>query len=252
VSEIGQAQATVRAVDRALDILLCFAKSQGEISLSDIAKEVNLHKSTVHRLLASLQSKGFVRRHPQSDKYVLGWSVLELLSNVYQSNDLSTLALPEMTRLRDLSGETVSLYIRRDTERIRVQAVESNEPIRNVVSIGRTYPLYIGASGKVLLAYANQAVITKVLSKEDIPSDFNHEEFSAQLDKIREDGYAISIKERDAGAAALAVPIFGSDNDCLAALAISGPVSRFTIEKMSEHIDTLKTSAAWLSKMLSR
>jgi IclR family transcriptional regulator, KDG regulon repressor len=252
VPEIDHAPTTVRAVDRALDILLCFAKSGGELSLSDISKEVGLHKSTVHRLLSSLQSKGFVRKNTQSDKYMLGWSVLELLSNVNQSNDLSTLALPEMTRLRDLTGETVSLYIRRQTERIRVQAIESTEPIRNVVTIGRTYPLFIGASGKVLLAFSDPSLVDVVLCKEDIPSDFIHEEFLAQLDKIRCDGYAISIQERDKGAAAIAAPIFGHNRECVSALSISGPVSRFTIGKMSEYVDTLLSSAAWITKLLSR
>src|SRR5579875_2372505 len=90
------AQATVRAVDRALDILLCFARSDGGLSLSEIARSVHLHKSTVHRLLASLQAKGFVRKHPQSDRYFLGWSVLELISGIYQSDELSSLVLPEM------------------------------------------------------------------------------------------------------------------------------------------------------------
>jgi IclR family transcriptional regulator, KDG regulon repressor len=252
VLEIDRAPATVRAVDRALDILLCFAKSPGELSLSDISKEVGLHKSTVHRLLSSLQGKGFVRKNAQSDKYILGWSVLELLGNVYQSNDLSTLALPEMTRLRDLTGETVSLYIRRQTERLRIQAIESTEPIRNVVTVGRTYPLFIGASGKVLLAFSDSSFVDVVLQKEDIPDDFNHEEFVAQLDKIRCDGYAISIQERDQGAAAIAAPIFGHNRECAYALSISGPVSRFTVSEMTEHVDTLLSSAAWITKLLSR
>ncbi len=148
-------QLSVRAVDRALDILLCFSRSESGLSLSEIAREVGLHKSTVHRLLTSMLNKGFVRKHPGSDKYLLGWTVLELIHNVYQSDELSTVVLPVMTRLRDITSETVSLYIRSGNERIRIQAVESLEPIRNVASIRKTYPLYIGASGKVLLAYAD-------------------------------------------------------------------------------------------------
>lgn len=242
---------TVRAVERALDILLCFAKSPRELSLSEIAREVDLHKSTAHRLLLSLQSKGFVRRQAGSDKYILGWSVLELLGNVYLSDELTTLALPEMTKLRDTTGETVSLYIRSGIERIRIQAVESNEPIRNVVAIGKTYPLYIGASGKVLLAFADEAVVDEVFAREQIPPHFERDELRRQLDKIRTDGYAVSIQERDNGAAALAAPVFGRNHECVAALSISGPVSRFTKAKMNQYVDALCTAAAWLTKMLS-
>ncbi|WAH39297.1 IclR family transcriptional regulator [Alicyclobacillus dauci] len=241
---------TVRAVERALEILLCFAKSPRELSLSEIAREVGLHKSTAHRLLLSLQSKGFVRRQTGSEKYILGWSVLELLGNVYLSDELTTLALPEMTKLRDETGETISLYIRSGIERIRIQAVESNEPIRNVVAIGKTYPLYVGASGKVLLAFADEAVVQEVLTREQIPSDFSRE-LQLQLDKIRVDGYAVSIQERDAGAAAMAAPVFGRNDECIAALSISGPVSRFTTDKMHQYVDALCTAAAWLTKMLS-
>ncbi|GMA63228.1 IclR family transcriptional regulator [Alicyclobacillus fastidiosus] len=242
---------TVRAVERALDILLYFAKSPRELSLSEIAREVGLHKSTAHRLLLSLQTKGFVRKQPGSDKYILGWSVLELLGNVYLSDELTTLALPEMAKLRDVTGETVSLYIRSGIERIRVQAVESNEPIRNVVAIGKKYPLYIGASGKVLLAFADEAVVEEVFLREQIPLDFAREDLLRQLDKIRIDGYAVSIQERDNGAAAIAAPVFGRNRECIAALSISGPVSRFTVDKMNQFVDALCASAAWLAKRLS-
>lgn len=246
----GSTASTVRAVDRALDILLCFSRSDDGLNLTEIAREVDLHKSTVHRLLASLQQKGFVRKHPVSDKYLLGWSVLELLTNIYRSDELSSVVLPEMTRLRDTTGETVSLYIRSGLERIRIQAVESNEPVRNVANLGKVYPLYIGAAGKVLLAYADESMVEQVFQDATIPHDFNRSELRNQLEDIRRDGYAISIQERDAGAAALAAPIFGR-NHFLAALSVSGPVSRFTPSRMGEYIDTIVQSSSRITKLLS-
>lgn len=245
-------QNTVRSVERALDILLCFAKSPGSVSLSDVARNVGLHKSTTHRLLLALQNKGFVRKQAGSEKYILGWSVLELFGNAYLSDELTDLALPLMTKLRNISGETVSLYIRSGTERIRVQAVESTEPIRNVVSIGKTYPLYVGASGKVLLAFASESVLEEVLRRDRIPPDFVRDDLWLQLDKIRMDGFAISIQERDAGAAAMAAPVFGPNQECVAALAISGPVSRFTADKMRQYVDVLCSSAGRLTNILSQ
>lgn len=243
-------QLSVRAVDRALDILLCFSRSESGLSLSEIAREVGLHKSTVHRLLTSMLNKGFVRKHPESDKYLLGWTVLELIHNVYQSDELSTVVLPVMTRLRDITSETVSLYIRSGIERIRIQAVESLEPVRNVASIGKTYPLYIGASGKVLLAYADALTLEKVLQDPTIPADFPKDDLLKQLENIRRDGYAISVQERDSGAAALAAPIFGR-NRFVAALSVSGPVARFTQDKMSEFIEIVQQSAGLVTKLLS-
>ena len=245
------AQTTVRAVDRALDILLCFAKAEGGLSLSDISREVGLHKSTVHRLLTSLQKKGFVRRHTDSDKYLLGWSVLELLSNLYQSNELASVVLPEMTHLRDATGETVSLYIRSGKERLRIQSVESNAPVRNVATIGKTYPLYIGASGKVLLAYASSEFVEEVLADSTLPPDFDRENLRSQLEQVRNDGYAVSIQERDDGASAIAAPIFGRNHEFVAALSVSGPVTRFSRDIISGYVETVKTSANLISKLLS-
>jgi DNA-binding IclR family transcriptional regulator len=243
-------EAGVRAVDRALDILLCFSRSENGLSLSEIARQVGLHKSTVHRLLNSLLNKGFVRKHPQSDKYLLGWTVLQLIGNIYQSDELSTVALPIMTRLRDITGETISLYIRSGTERIRIQSVESNEPVRNVATVGKTYPLYIGASGKVLLAYAEADVVEQVLSDPNIPVGFSKDNLLRQLENIRRDGYAISVQERDAGAAAIAAPVFGR-NGFVAALSVSGPVTRFTKKKMFEHLEAVRHSASLITRLLS-
>lgn len=247
-----QDKGTVRAVERALDILLCFSGTEMELGLSDIAKKVGLHKSTVHRLLASLEAKGFIRRNAQTEKYRLGWSILELVSNVYQSDDLGSIVVPEMTRLRDLVGETISLYIRVGTERIRTQAVESNQPVRRVANIGQRLPLYVGASGKILLAWADSKIVDEVLGDPSWPKDLSKRAFRASLAKTVENGYAISIEEREPGAAAVAVPIFGRDRDIVAALSVSGPVDRFTPESVERFIPAAQQTAQIISKMLTR
>ncbi|ASS74472.1 IclR family transcriptional regulator [Tumebacillus algifaecis] len=240
---------TVRAVERALDILLCFSGSETELGLSDIAKRIGLHKSTVHRLLASLESKGFVRRHPTTEKYRLGWSVLELVSNINRSDDLSSIVRPEMTRLRDQLGETTSLYVRSGIERIRIQAVESTQPVRRVADIGKRLPLYVGASGKVLLAYAEEP-IELFLNDPSWPQDLNREEFIKSIQTVRDKGYAVSIEERELGAAAVAAPIFSRTGQIVAALSVSGPVDRFTAASVEEFALAVRKSTEFISKMV--
>lgn len=247
MSNHSTSQTPVRSVERALDIVLCIARATQPMSLSEIARSVVLHKSTVYRLMLSLQNKGFVRRDPESDKYVLGWSVLELLGNPHWSDALTSVSLSEMRRLRDITGETVSLYVRSGIERIRVQALQSEHPIRNVVSVGASYPLYVGASGKVLLAFSNNSLLEEVFSRSDVPAHFDKEELREQLDTIRMDGFAISIQERDAEAAAMAAPVLGRNGECLAALAVSGPVSRLTTPRMKQFVEALCDSAHRLS-----
>jgi len=220
------------------------------MSLSDISRAVDLHKSTVHRLLASLQAKGFVRKHPQSDRYFLGWSVLELISGIYQSDELSSVVLPEMTHLRDAMGETVLLYVRSGYERIRIQAVETNEPIRRSLDIGNTYPLYLGAAGKVLLAYSDPEVLQVVMQDAAFPDHLTEASLMKQLEEIRQAGYAISFRERDPDSAAMAAPVFGR-NGFLAALSVTGSAMHLTQQAMDIHHETLLQSARLMTKLLS-
>ncbi|MBA4542755.1 MULTISPECIES: IclR family transcriptional regulator [Thermoactinomyces] len=242
-------KATVRAAERALDILLCFADAS-QLGMMEIAEKTGLNKSTVFRLLATLEAKGFVKRDPQSEKYRLGFRVWELSANLDQSDDPAVLFLPEMERLRDELDETVSLYIRDGGERVRIQAVESRQAIRRVAPVGARMPLAVGASSKVLMAYAGEEAVSKLLSSPDWPENLEREQYLEQLQKIREEGFAISVEEREAGTAAVSVPVFSKRGDLVAALAVSGPVSRMNIDKMIQFVPRMKEAAVQMGKMI--
>jgi IclR family KDG regulon transcriptional repressor len=240
---------TVRAVERALDILLCFT-DETDLGLTELASRVGLHKSTTHRLLASLEGKGFVIRNPSTDKYRLGFRVWELSANLAQSDDPSIVLLPEMELLRDRVGETISLYVRDGNERIRIQAVQSRQSIRRVAQVGARLPLYVGASSKILAAYAGSEFLQRWRTEETWPEGFDVDAYYAQLADIREKGYATSVEEREVGAAAVAAPIVNRAGSLVAALSVSGPASRLTADIMHEHADTIKATAVRMSKMV--
>ncbi|MGG2198070.1 IclR family transcriptional regulator [Paenibacillus validus] len=240
---------TVRAVERALDILLCFTQAE-DLSLTEIAGRVGLHKSTVHRLLASLEGKGFVIRDPASERYRLGFSIWELSANLTHSDDPALILLPEMERLRDQLGETVSLYVRDGMERVRVQAVQSNQAIRRVAPIGARLPLYVGASSKILVAFAESDEQQALLRHPTWPPAAASESYLQQLSEVRTLGYATSVEEREPGAAAVSAPIFDRAQRLVAALAVSGPSNRLTVEKMKEQAPLLMETARRMGKML--
>ncbi len=242
-----QDRGTVRAVERALDVLLCF-RTKDELGLTEISRMIGLHKSTVHRLLATLETRGFVRRE-QTDRYRIGWSILELTSGIYRSGDFSTVVFPEMTALRDRIGETVSLYVRSGFERIRIQAVEGIHAVRRVANIGMRFPLHIGASGKVLLAFCNEPLLDRMETSGALPPDFNKSEFERQLADIRKRGYAVTFEERETGAAAVAAPIMNRQNQVSAALSVSGPVDRFTEAHLEQFIAACVDSANLIGKV---
>jgi DNA-binding IclR family transcriptional regulator len=239
------AKLTVRAVERALDILLCFTEA-AEWSLTEISAKTGLHKSTVYRLLASLEGRGFVVRDAGTDKYRLGFRIWELSAGLPQSDDPAAALLPEMERLRDQLGETVSLYIRDGKERVRIQAVQSQQAIRRVAPIGARLPLNVGASSKVLIAFAEPDLQERIIDELEWASADERESFG----EIKLNGYATSVEEREPGAAAVSAPIFNRANKLVAALAVSGPANRLTPEKMKEHAPVIMEAAGRMGKML--
>lgn len=209
--------------------------------MTQISEKVNLYKSTVHRILAALEAKGFVRQEPVTGRYHLGVKALELASIYLTSGDVPAVAYPEMLALRDRAQETVSLYIRDGGERVRVQRAEGHLTVRRVVGLGERLPLYLGASGKVLLAWLSPAELLALLD-QIAPPGFDRPVLEASLAQARERGWAMSIEEREEGAASVAAPVFDRSGRCVAALAISGPVSR--IAEASNHLGKLVVESA--------
>ncbi|MDP4095634.1 IclR family transcriptional regulator [Paenibacillus sp. P96] len=224
---------TVRAVERALDILMCFTEAT-DLGLTEIAAKIGLHKSTVHRLLTTLEERGFVIRNAATEKYRLGIRIWELSTHMSRNEDPAVLLLPLMEKLRDRLGETVSLYIRDGDERIRIQAVQSMQAIRRVATVGARMPLSVGASSKVLVAFASTAELELLKKGPELQALADDETYWRQLEEIRAKGYATSYEEREPGAAAVAAPIMNHKGEITAALSVSGPVSRLSPETLHE------------------
>lgn len=217
---------TIRSVERALDVLLCFAGEPHGLGVTQIADKVGLYKSTVHRILAALEAKGFVRQDPVTGRYLLGLKALELASVYLTSGDVPAVAYPEMQLLRDRAQETVSLYVRDGLERVRVQRAEGPLTVRRVVGLGERLPLYLGASGKVLLGWLPAPERTAIL-EQILPAGFDRAALEAGIAQAVRQGWAVSVEEREPGAASVAAPVLDRMGRCIAALAISGPVGRF-------------------------
>ncbi|MFB9325750.1 IclR family transcriptional regulator [Paenibacillus aurantiacus] len=247
MSEEGKSN--VRAVERALDLLLCFT-IRSEWAMGELAEQTGLHKSTVHRMLATLEDKGFVARDRLTERYRLGLRVWELSANMPQTDDPGIIGLPEMERLRDTLGETVSLYIRDGGERIRIQAVQSNQAVRRVAPVGARLPLYVGASSKVLIAFESPEKREELLRDSTWPEAVDRNQFRRMMSEIRASGYATSFEEREAGAAAVAAPVYNRSGILVAALSVSGPSNRLTLDAMGEYIPAIMEAARRIGALL--
>ncbi len=241
----------IRSVQRALDILNCFTWEKKELSLTEIASLIGLPKSTTSRMLSTLTTNGYLQRDDLHGKYRLGTRLFYLGSIVKESFELRTIAKPVMTKLRDETKETVNLYIQEGTRRVCIDQVEGVLSVRRLVRIGEQFPLWLGASGKVLLAYGSET-IRQVVYREAmaLTGNLNMDVLSAELAGVMDKGYAISHGEREAGVSSIAAPVFDWNGQVMAAITISGPTTRFTPEKIAEWIPLIIQRAEEISAEL--
>lgn len=254
VSQGAEPSQSIRSVERALDVLLLFTSAKSEMGITDIAQALDLSKSTVHRLLTALQNKGFVRQNPENQRYGLGLALLHLGQLVGDRLDLKQLARPIMNQLQEETEETVNLNIVQDGHRVCVEKVESRHDVRHFVDIGRSMPLYAGASGKVIMAYMDEHEVENVvaagLRSYTGQTITDAAVLGKELQRIRERGYATSLGERVEGAASVSAPVWDYEGQVVASLTVSGPTFRFTPERVLLFVERLKAAAEQLSQEL--
>lgn len=243
---------TVRAVDRALDVLLCFTKQTPQLSMSQIAAQVGIHKSTVHRLLATLEERDFVERDPASGLYRPGINLLHLAFLSLENNDLRQICHPYLHQLRDQFQETVNLSVLDQAVMVYLDVVESPQRVKLAAAIGQRLPAYCTASGKAFLAFSPPEVVEAVLAQGMSPHTcytiVDREVYTQNLDQIRERGFGFSIEEFEEGITAVAAPILDRDQRPFAAIAVAGPSFRLTEQKLLEIGPVLMETAAEISQ----
>jgi IclR family KDG regulon transcriptional repressor len=247
--ESGQ---TVQSVERALRILECFTLEKQEQPLSEVAQQTKLSKSTVSRLLGTLAGCGFIKQNPMNQKYSLGFKLFHLGAVVAGNMNLRTTALPFMQELSDEFSETVDLNIVEQDERVCIEVVESKEQIRNFVKVGQRNSLYLGASGRVLLAFLDEEKREKIIwdAVRDDQLPLEKSLFDQELQKIQLQGYALAIDERIKGAFSIAAPIFDYTKGIIGGLTIAGPTIRLKEERMPLLIQAVVYSADKISEAM--
>lgn len=236
---------SVRAVERALDILDCFGPSRLELSLTDIAKRIGLAMSTTSRIVATLEKRGFLSRSRETQRYALGPHIAQIGVLGFTNVDLRRAAHPFMFALNETYNEGVSLYVVQDNLRVCIERVESTQPLRRVVNIGDRHPLTRGAAGRVLLAYLSEEKRRELLEKDP----FTTEDALAEL---RHSGFTVSLGEREEGVTSIASPIMNAQHEVVAALAMSGPSVRFEGPGFDDKISKVKRTAEQISAALGR
>ncbi len=244
----------VQAVERAIDII--FTLGGERLSLAEISASTGLSKSTAHRLLSTLKKKEVVQQDSNNAKYYLSVRMAQIARMSIQNYQNIIVASSEvMQKLQVTSEETVTLHVKSGRYRVCLYELESKHPIKYTSGVGATAPIHVGAASKILLAFLPPNKIKEFLK------DLNFEvvgpntitdpgDFYRELNKIVNQGYAISFSERVSGASCASVPLRDARGDVVGALSILGPSTRLNDVRIQEILPVLIDEAKEISAKL--
>jgi DNA-binding IclR family transcriptional regulator len=232
----------VRAVERALDILLAFEPHEDALTVNELLSRVALSRPTLYRLLRTLQTKRFLTVTDNPKRFRLGPAVARLAHVWTSVLDLASASEPMMRRLWENTSETVALFARENMSRVCVAELPSAQALSFRRGVGYRESLALGASGKVILAYlpANEAGGLRAEAKKR----------AGELAQIRERGFAVSKGELIEGAAAVSAPLFDGSGEVIGSLSVFGPSIRLSDARISTFARLLIREAREISGVL--
>lgn len=243
----------VQSLERALDILEVLGRSEGELGVSEIGLSVGLANGTVHRLLSTLTRRGYARQVSDSRKYTLGPRAVTLASSSRER--LGPLARPFLKELMEVSRESANLAALDRNSVVYIEQVSAPRMVRMFTEPGNRVPPHASGTGKVLLAFQPPGVAEAVLGRSGLArftprTITDADRLLAELERIREQGYATDYEEIEEGVRCVAAPVLGVEGQVVAAISVSGPAGRLEDDRLGEIIPHIKRIAADLSRSL--
>lgn len=230
---------TIQSLERAIQIIVELSRTADGVTLTDLSSRTGLHKATTSRILKTLLKEHFARQDSHGSRYLLGPRVLDIAFDYLNRMELRQIALPHMKALRDATEETVNLAILYQDEVIYIERVESLHTLRTTSTIGKRDPAHCTSLGKVLLAFADPEIVRRILRAQPLErltpqTKTNPDDIEQELYQIRRSNVAIDDRESREYIRCTAAPVFDGRSEVVAALGISGPSSRMTIERLTE------------------
>jgi DNA-binding IclR family transcriptional regulator len=205
----------VPAVDRAVRILTLLRNERREMTIAEISEAMDCNKSSIYKLLLTLNHHGLLARDPITKRYSLGVALMEFGRAVLSGFDIQHAAKPSLKALTAFSGETTALSILRGTKLTILEVEESTAELRVSLAVGMTNPATATSSGKAILAYLpekqrNEILKIEGLTKHAKMSITNPAMYRKELEATRKRGYATDYEEFQEGIAGISAPIFSS------------------------------------------
>ncbi len=231
----------IQAVSHALDLLEQFHGETDELGVTELSKRLKLHKNNVFRLLATLESRGYIEQNKVTENYRLGLKTLELGQTFIKQMGLLRQSRPVIEDLVKTCNETTYIGVLKDFNIIYLDCIETSMTVRAVPRVGARMPAYCTAAGKVQIAYMSDEEVdiylpSRELQKYTANSITDREELKKQLAIIAEQGYAIDNEELDEGVRSVGAPIRDYTRRIIGAVSISGPSMRFSDERINKEL----------------
>lgn len=244
---------TIQSVDRALKILDILSTRKEGYGVTELSVKLPLNKTSVYRMLSTLVQHGLVEQDPETERYKMGYKVLEWSSRLLDSLDLRTEAKPYLRELEQLTNEVIHLVIYDRGEVVYIEKLEGNETLRMHSKVGNRAPMHCTGVGKVILAHLPVAEAAQIIERYNLAAHTRYtitdkDTLYEHLQIVRAQGYALDLQENELGINCIAAPIFDHSGKVVSALSISGPAMRMT----DERIETLKETVIETGKKISR
>lgn len=238
----------VRAVDRAVAILQSFTAENPSMSVVELQRRVGLSRPTLYRLLNTLAATGLIQAEGDPQRFRLAHGVMRLAHAWLSGLEALDAARPIVEGLREASGETAALFVRRGAVRVCALEYTSRQVLSISRGVGDTGHITQGASGKAILAFLPEAQRAALL--DELPDDARRKHLLESLASARRNGFAISRGEVFAGAVALAAPYYDHGGEVAGSIGLFGPNARLSDDHVATHAKAVVEAARALSVQL--
>jgi DNA-binding IclR family transcriptional regulator len=242
------------ALTKGIVVLQALRRLPDGASARQLAGVIDLPRSTIQRVLGILAESGMVTQDDADHRYRIGPQALLIGLGYRRGLDLVTLSRPHLLRARDALGETVGLSVRVGDSRVFIDEAQSQQQLRFASELGRQYPLWSGASGRILMLDLKAEEVDALLDDEAYATavfrPIPRADRNALIAAARSEGYAVARDETIENVSSVAVPIIDSAGQIAAALSTSGPTSRLTDARIEQARQVLATAASAISSGL--
>lgn len=243
------------SVEKAFNILDCFTADITELGVTEIALLMDTNKSAVYRMLATMEALNVIQQNPENGKYRLGLKLFELGQKVAINKNFIAKARPHMEDLVQRAGETAHLAIYQNQKVYFLDKVVGRHDLQINSQIGTEKPIYCTGLGKIMLAFAepDYVRVIKNLHIEAVTKNTitNKQQLIAEIEQIKQQGFALDMEENEIGLICVAVPVFNNQGKFIAAISTSGPSARFNEDEIQTYTGDLKQTAEQLKHIFS-